>query len=568
MANEVYTAGPRCAQVVQHRLCLTATISPILRAPAGTVKTASCSNKSIGFRLQGDLSVAQQPRKYKLTAGMRAWRSLSHAKVTRGSSAGRLGFLSHIIGKRVERSVAQCSIAVLALVLIAIVSSRLHLNLAAVGLLFVIVIVLLARVGDFLSSVVVSVIALWLVYIAPPHYSFRIDDPRDVVAVVSFWIVSLLIAWLVSRLREMSEEALLNVNRKLIYAEERVRTRIGRELHDDIEQRLALLAVQAAQGSPDPSGPADEGLRSMQRIQEQASRIAADVQALAYELRPYKLEYLGLAPVMKSFCERFGKQHAVEIDFKYHDVPNDLPLDTSVSLSRTLQEALHNAVQHGGAHHVSVELFGMSEGMHLIIHDSGVGFDPQAAMKGPGLGLVSMKERLKLVSGDFSIRSQPGKGSTVHACVPLLTRPTQKFQAALRLSPPVAVTAGAAILLAIAVQIAQGHHPASLMVDRASSMPKERRKYRASNLVPVHVSRKRSYYEKKDAIAPGPAFRRVQVGPSEVDYVAEDVTIRRFTIHPTGTQAGSGGKRTKIGKDVTVRYFSKKATFISQTAAE
>jgi len=512
--------------------------------------------------------MAQQPRKYKLTVGTRAWRSLSHAKVTRGSSAGRLGFLSRIIGKRIERSVLQCSIAVLALVLIAIVSSRLHFNLAVVGLLFVIVIVLLARVGDFLSSVVVSIIALYLVYIAPSDYSFRVDDPLDVVAVVSFWIVSLMIAWLVSRLRKMSEEALLNVNRKLIYAEERMRARIGKELHDDIEQRLALLAVQAAQGSPDPSGPADEGPSSMQRIQEQASRIAADVQALAYELRPYKLEYLGLAPVMKSFCERFGKQHDVEIDFKCHDVPNDLQLDASVSLSRVLQAALHNSVQHGGAHHVGVELFGMSEGMHLIIHDSGVGFNTQAAMKGPGLGLVSMKERLKLVSGDFSIRSQPGKGSTVHACVPLLTRPTQKFQAALRLSPPVAVMVGAAVLLAIAVQIAQGHHPASLMVDRASSMPKERRKYRASNLVPVHVSRKRSYYEKKDAIAPGPAFRRVQVGPSEVDYVAEDVTIRRFTIHPTGTQAGSGGKRTKIGKDVTVRYFSKKATFVSQTAAE
>ncbi len=488
--------------------------------------------------------MAQQPRKYKLTAGTRVWRSLSHAKVTRGSSAGQLGFLSHIIGKRVERSVAQCSIAVLALVLIAIVSSRLHLNLAAVGLLFAIVIVLLARVGDFLSSVVVSMIALWLVHIAPPDYSFRIDDPLDVVAVVSFWIVSLMIAWLVSRLREMSEEALLNVNRKLIYAEERVRTRIGRELHDDIEQRLALLAVQAAQACPDPSGP-DEGLRSMQRIQEQASRIAADVQVLAYELRPYKLEYLGLAPVIQSLCERFGKQHAVEIDFKYHDVPNDLPLDTSVSLSRTLQEALHNAVQHGGAHHVSVELFGMSEAMHLIIHDSGVGFNPQAAMKGPGLGLVSMKERLKLVSGEFSIRSQPGKGSTVHACVPLLTRPTRNFQAALRLSPPVAVTAGTAILLAIAIQIAQGHHPASSKVDWT---------HLASKPVPLHASPKRSYYKKKDAMAPGPAFRRVQVGPNEVDYVAEDVTIRHFKTHPTGAQAGSSRKRVNIRKDVTVRY--------------
>jgi signal transduction histidine kinase len=510
--------------------------------------------------------VAQQPSKYKLTAGARNWRLPSRAKIAGGSSTGRLGFLSHIIGKRVERSTVQWSIAVLALVLIAIVSSRLHLNLAAVGLLFVIVIVLLARVADFFSSVVVSIIALWFVYIAPPDYSFPIHDPLDVVAIVSFWVVSLMIAWMVSKLREMSEEALLNVNRKLIDAEERVRVRIGKQLHDDIEQRLALLAVQAAQGSPDPSGPADDGLSSMHRIQEQAARIAADVQSLAYELHPYKLEYLGLAPVMKSFCERLGKQHDLKIDFKCHHVPNDLPLNTSVSLSGVLEEALHNSLQHGRAHHIGVELFALSEGIHLIIRDSGVGFNPQAAMKGPGLGLVSMKERLKLVCGEFSIRSQPGKGCTVHACVPLMARPTRSFQAALRLSLPVAVTAGAAILLAIAIQVTQGHHPASSNVDWASSMPKEGRKRLASNHAPVHVSRKRSKHQKKDAMAPGPAFRRVQFGPNEVDYVAEDVTVRHFTTHPTRTQAGSRRKRANVGKDLTVRYFSKKSTFVSQAA--
>ena len=384
-----------------------------------------------------------------------------------------------------------------------------------------------------------------------------------------------MIAWLVSRLRDMSEEALLNVNRKLIHSEERVRTRIGKELHDDIEQRLALLAVQAARGNRDPSGPADEELSSMRRIQEQASGIAADVQALAYELRPYKLEYLGLSPVMKSFCETYGEQHDVKIDFKCHDVPNDVPLNTSVSLSRVLEEALQNSAQHGGAHHIGVELFGTPEGMHLIIHDSGVGFNPQTVMKGPGLGLVSMRERLKLVGGEFSIRSQPGKGTTVHACVPLLTRPTRNFQAALRLSLPVAVTAGAAIFLAVAIQIAQGHHPVPSKVDWASSMPKERKKTLASNHVPAHVSqkrphydRKRSHYEKKDVMAPGPAFRRVRLGPNEVDYIADDVIIRRFTTHPTGRQAGGIWKRVNIGKDVTVLYFSKKSTFVSHPAAQ
>ena len=510
--------------------------------------------------------MAQRPGKYKSTVGTRAWRFFSRAQVTGGSSASRLEFLSHIIG-RGERSVVQCLIAVLALVVIDIISS-LHLNLAAVGLLVVTVIVLVARAGDFRSSVAVSIIALGVLYFDPPNDSFRIDDALDVVAIVSFWIVSLMIAWLVSRFRDMSEEARLNVSSKLVHAEERVRTRIGRELHDDIEQRLALLAVEAAQGSRAPSGPADERPSSMLRIQEQASRIAADVQVLAYELHPYKLEYLGLAPVMKSFCEKYGEQHDVKIDFKCHDVPNDLPLDASVSLSQVLEEALHNSAQHGGAHHIGVELFGTSEGVHLIIHDSGIGFNPQTVMKGPGLGLVAMKERLKLVSGEFSIRSQPGKGSTVHACVPLLTRPTQNFQAARRLSLPVAVTAGAAILLASAIQIAQGHHPAPSKVDRASSMPRERRKHLASNHVPAPVSRKRSHMEKKGGMPPSPAFRRVRLGPNEVDYISQDVIIRHFTTHPTGTKAGRSRKRVDIGKDVTVFYFSKKSTLVSQATAE
>ena len=454
--------------------------------------------------------MAQEPGKYELVARKLARLSLS-------------------LGKRVERAVVQCSIAILIFVFITIALSRLQLSFAAVGFLFLIVILLMARVGDFLSSVVVSIAAtLWLAYIAPPAYSFRTYNPLDVVTVMSFLIVSLMIAWLVSRLREMSEQALSSVKRKLIDAEERMRIRVGKELHDDIEQRLALLAVQTAQGSRDPSGRADEVLSSMPPIQEQASRIAADVQALAYELRPYRLEYLGLAPVVKSFCERLGKQRDMAIDFKCRGLPNDLRLETSVSLIRVLQEALHNSAQHSGSHNVLVELFGTSEAIHLSIRDSGVGFSPQIALKGSGLGLVSMQERLKLVNGELSIRSQPGKGTTVHACVPLRTRPNQNPRVAFRISPPIAAAAAAAILLATTIEIAQVHHPAASKVNRTSPMQNKSGRNLAYNHIPVEVSRKRSRDQKTDAMAPSPAFRRVRVGANEVDYFAEDVTIRHF----------------------------------------
>jgi len=458
----------------------------------------------------------------------------------------------------------QSSIAVLALAFIAIALSRSHLNLAPVGLIVLVVIVLLARAAIFLSSVVVSVVAsLWLVYVAFLHHSFRIDDSLDIVAVVSFLIVSLIIAYLVSRLRELSKEALGSVNRKLIDAEERMRVRIGKELHDDVEQRLALLSVQAAQGGRDRSSPA-HAVSLMQRIQEQASRIAAQVQMLAYELRPYRLEYLGIARVMKSFCEGFCVQHDLEIDFKWHDLPDDLPLDTSVSLIRVLQEALLNSAQHSGAHRIGVELFGLAETIHLTIHDSGVGFNPHIAMKGAGLGLVSMQERLKLVNGEFSIRSQPGKGSTIHACVPLRARSAENSPVTFRVSTPFAAAAATTILLAVVIQISQSHTPASENVHWTSPMPKETSRYLASNHISVHVRRKHYPGERTNAMAPSPAFRRIQSGPNEVDYVAEDVTIRHFITRPTRRRARSVWKQVAIGKDVTVRYFSNESMSVSQ----
>lgn len=314
----------------------------------------------------------------------------------------------------------QCFIAVLALTLIAIASDPLHLNLATESLLSVIVVVVLARVGNFASSVVVSIVAsLLLAYVAPPAYSFRVSDPFDVVAVAAFLITSLIIAQLMSRLRIMSEESLSSVHRKLIDAEERVRFRIGKELHDDIEQRLALLAVNAARMSRELSNPANRLLNPMEEISTQASRIAADVQALAYELRPYKLEYLGIDGAIKSFCTKFSQQNKVKIDLKSHDLTRPLPVEVSLSLIRVLQEGLDNSAKHSGARHFKVELLGTAEAIHLTLHDAGIGFDVKAGMKTPGLGLVSMLERIRLVKGELSIDSQLLRGTTVHARVPL-----------------------------------------------------------------------------------------------------------------------------------------------------
>ncbi len=209
------------------------------------------------------------------------------------------------------------------------------------------------------------------------------------------------------------------MSRKLIEAQEQERTRIARDLHDDIGQRLALLAIELEQLETDLPSSSIGILNRMDELRKQTSEISTDVQTLAHELHSSKLEYLGIAAAMKSFCNEFGEQQKLEIDFTQKDIPRTVPQEISLCLFRVLQEALHNAVKHSGVRHFEVELRGASDAIHLTMRDLGLGFDPEAAMKGRGLGLTSMEERLKLMDGELLIDSKPNQGTTIHARVPL-----------------------------------------------------------------------------------------------------------------------------------------------------
>jgi PAS domain S-box-containing protein len=219
--------------------------------------------------------------------------------------------------------------------------------------------------------------------------------------------------------RKRAEAALASVSRRLIQAQEQERTRIARELHDDIVQRLALLAIrleQVQQNSPDLTA---ESRTRMVELRNQTSEIANEIQSLSHELHSAKLEYLGIAAAMKGFCKEFSERQKVEVDFKAFDLPSALPPDFSLCFFRVLQEALRNAAKHSGASHFEVRLWGTSGEIHLTVRDSGAGFDSAAAKEGRGIGLISMEERLKLLNGTFSIESRPQSGTTIHARLPL-----------------------------------------------------------------------------------------------------------------------------------------------------
>lgn len=291
----------------------------------------------------------------------------------------RMGSREFLLG------VARCLPVSLALVAVAAVCQSLHLNLATVSLLFVITIVLEARTGSLASSLLASLIAaLGLAYIAPPANSFRVDDPFDDVAIATFFVISLVISHLVSRLRRMTEEAMSTVDRKLIEAEERERAWIARELHDDFNQRMALVCVNLVHLEQTLSDSEAVARRDALQVRQQISDLATDIQALAHHLHSSKLEYLGIAAAVNGLCRELSEKHALKIDIHCDAVPKGLPKHVAVTLFRVLQEALQNVLKHSGSAQVDVALTGTPDGIELSVRDSGIGFDPKLAMKGTG----------------------------------------------------------------------------------------------------------------------------------------------------------------------------------------
>lgn len=218
--------------------------------------------------------------------------------------------------------------------------------------------------------------------------------------------------------RKLAEETVANLTGKLLAAQEKERTRIARELHDDINQQLAMVAI-LLDGLK--QNPPQAQARLRQRLEEVGNRtmeVSASVQGLSHELHSSKLEYLGLIAATQGFCQEFADQHNVEVRFSHQLIPDPLPWEISLCLFRILQGALKNALKHSGTKCFEVRLCGASDAVHLTVRDEGVGFDLDDAMNGHGIGLISMRERARLVNGTISIRSKPGGGTTIDVDVP------------------------------------------------------------------------------------------------------------------------------------------------------
>jgi PAS domain S-box-containing protein len=233
-------------------------------------------------------------------------------------------------------------------------------------------------------------------------------------------LVGAVVAFIDITKRKSAEVALAGVSRRLIEAQEQERARIARELHDDIGQRLSMLAIEIEELQQNSNALPAPVHGRLHEFWQQTCDIATDVQSLSHELHSAKLEYLGIVAAMRGFCNDFGRQQGLEIEFEAKDLNSFLPSDVSFCLLRVLQESLHNSAKHSGVRRHTVHLWGNEKEVHLTVSDAGSGFNREEVRQNPsGLGLISMEERVKLVNGTLAIESQPKRGTTIHATVPL-----------------------------------------------------------------------------------------------------------------------------------------------------
>jgi PAS domain S-box-containing protein len=212
---------------------------------------------------------------------------------------------------------------------------------------------------------------------------------------------------------EKSHREIQQLAGRLITAHEDERQRLARELHDDLTQRLARLAIDA--GRMESAVDAPEGMRL---LREGLVRLSEDVHALSYRLHPSVLDDLGLVEALKAECDRVMRHGELRVDVEASAAPGILPAEVSLCLFRVAQEALSNAARHAHASAVTVVLSSRSRGLRLAVSDNGSGFDPDGPRGRASLGLASMRERVRLLHGELDIKSTPGRGTTVVAWVP------------------------------------------------------------------------------------------------------------------------------------------------------
>jgi PAS domain S-box-containing protein len=219
--------------------------------------------------------------------------------------------------------------------------------------------------------------------------------------------------------RKLFEISLRDLTGRLIHAQEEESSRIARELHDDISQRMAYLQIGLEQFGQTIPALTSNDRKELHNLSELASEVSSDLHSISHQLHPARLDLQGLVAATGSFCREIARQHELRIEFYHHDIPAHIPTDVTLSLFRIVQESLRNVVKHAKTTQAKVELSYCGDAIDLCISDSGAGFHCDSAQRNGGLGLISMRERLRLIGGHFAVESEPSQGTRIRVRVPL-----------------------------------------------------------------------------------------------------------------------------------------------------
>jgi signal transduction histidine kinase len=230
--------------------------------------------------------------------------------------------------------------------------------------------------------------------------------------------------WCVSRdvtEQKYLEKSLISLTGRLISSQEEELRRLARELHDNLTQQLAVLAIEA--GSLEKHADVTISVREkIYNFKTQLIRVSKEVHDLSRNLHPSIIEDLGLEQALESECNNFSSRMAMPVIFRAKAIPAYLPNKVGLALYRIVQEGLKNAAVHAMAKNVYVFIEGLDDSIVLIIRDAGVGFNSAIVNQKPGLGLSSIRERARLVGGQFSIKSKEGRGTSIEVVIPMPKR--------------------------------------------------------------------------------------------------------------------------------------------------
>jgi signal transduction histidine kinase len=216
-----------------------------------------------------------------------------------------------------------------------------------------------------------------------------------------------------------AEEEINALSERLINAQEQERMRIARELHDDLNQQIAAIGLSLGSIRRKLPDTESEAHKQLERLRDELSRLSASIRELSHELHPAILDYGDVADALRGHCKEFSSLSGLDIAFEARGTFEDVPADVALCLYRVTQEALQNVAKHAAVTHASVRLNRLGDMACLTVSDRGVGFHPDQSRKSGGLGLVSIKERVRLVRGVVELESKPQRGTTLKVEIPI-----------------------------------------------------------------------------------------------------------------------------------------------------